>query len=231
MALSPMTESDIIDIVYAEYENDNDTWDSSSSEYLTARALSKAAIRRWEYLEGTKWPELFTKTAGAADGTLTTTAGTYTYTCPTNMRLPPTTDDYVRLIDSAGQASVYIIVPLTKVPQLNSSDEKFCYFTGNQTTGFTLNFNPRLTLTTGETIAYEYYKRATYLTSTTSSTEMSNPMYIVHYILHRLYKSDGLLSESREELQMAENILQEMRSDVQAVDEDILDGINEGFGI
>lgn len=230
MALTPLTETNIIDQIYSDYENDSTTWDSSDSEYLTARRYCKAAIIRWEYLEGTHWPELFTKSSAASDGTLTTTAGTYTYTCPTDMRIPPKPEDYVRLTNSTGTIATYLVVPLAKVSQLDSSSDNFCYFTGNPKLGFTLNLNPNVAVTTGSTIKYEYYRNATYFTTTTSTTEMSNPMFIVHYALHRLYKNDGLISESREELQIAENILQEMKSDAQVIDTDSLSSASTGFG-
>jgi len=223
MALSPQTESNLVDIIYSEYENDDDTWSATSAEYLTARRLCKAAIMRWEYLEGTRWPELFVKLEDAADGDTTTTAGDFEYACPTNMRIPPQVGDYVRI-----NGVVFPVVPLTKIQTLTDNQDKFCYFTGNPSVGYTLNINPNVTLSTGDTIAYEYYKNATYFTTTTSSTEMSNPMFIVHFVLHKLYRNDGLLNESREELQIAENILQEMRADAQVIDEDISE---VGFGV
>lgn len=217
MALAPLQESEIIDLIYSEYENDDDTWSSTSAEYLTARRFCKAAILRWEYLEGMAWPELFVTLTAAADGTKTITAGTYSYSCPTDMRIPPRVDqDYVRI-----NGEKYTVVAPSTTARLSDNDDNFCYFTGNQKDGFTLNINPRLTLTTGHTIEYEYYKRATYFTTTTSTTEMSNPMFLVHSALHKLYRNDGLLNEAREELQIAENILQEMKADATVIENDI----------
>lgn len=224
MALSPLTETNIIDLIYSDYENDNTTWDSTSAEYLTCRNYTKGAILRWEFLEGVRWPELVQKLSDAADGTKTLTAGTYAYTCPTDMRLPPRTTDnemvYVRTLDSSSSSTLWQVIPLAQISRLDGSTTKFCYFTGNQTDGFTLNFNPNVVLTTGHTISYEYLKRATYFTTTSSSTEMSNPMFIVHYCLHRLYKNDGQLSEASEELQIAESMLQEMKAEATYIFED-----------
>ncbi len=229
MALAPLTESDLIDQIYSDYEGDATTWGSTSAEYLTARRYAKAAIIRWEFTEGVNWPELWVSLSAASDGTKTTTAGTWAYSCPTNMRLPPQPDQYVRLVDAGGTSSYYKVIPLTKVEQMDNSTERFCYFTGNQKNGFTLNINSNITLTTGLTIKYEYYKRATYLTATTSTTEMSNPFFIVHYCLHRFYKNDGLLAESQEELQIAENLLSEMKTDAFSVITDEVAG-DYGFG-
>lgn len=231
MAVTPMTESEIIDQIYAAYENDDTTWGSSDAEYLTARRLCKAAIRRWEYLDGIMWPELFTTLDDASDGTKTVTAGTYTYACPTDMRLPPQPDEYVRTVDGTGTSAYYRVIPLAKVNQLPSSHEHFCYFTGNPKLGYTLNINPNLNLSTGDTIKYNYYRNATYFTATGSTTEMSNPFFIVHYVLWRLFKSDGQLSESTEELQIAEGLLEQMRADAMSIDSDSMSPDNDGFGI
>jgi hypothetical protein len=225
MALSPMAESEIIDQVYSLYENDDTTWSSSSSEYLTARRYSKAAIRRWEYLEGVRWPELWTKLSSALDGDKTVTADDYDYTCPTDMRVPPQPGEYVRI-----GGNYFEIIPLTKVGQMDESTDRFVYFSGNEKTGFTMNVNPKVVLTTGDAIAYEYYRRATYFTSTTSTTEMSNPFFIVHYILSRLYKNDGLMGEANSEMQTAETMLDEMKSEATEIITDTQATESFGFG-
>jgi hypothetical protein len=68
-----------------------------------------------------------------------------------------------------------------------------------------------LTLSTGDSIEYEYYKQATYLTAASSTTEMSNPFFIIHYILFRMYKNDGEDGRAREEFAIAQQILEQMR--------------------
>lgn len=226
MTVAPLTESEIIDQIYSHYEVDDTTWSSSDAEYLTARRLCKAAIMRWEYLEGVRWNELWVTLTAAADGTKTTTAGTYTYGCPTDMRVPPKSEDYVRI-----NGEYFQVVPIVKVQQLKLSSEPFVYFTGNPKLGYTMNVNPNRTLTTGHVIEYEYYKNATYFTTGTSTTEMANPFFIVHDVLAKLYRGDGLLTESRDELQIAENLLQEMKAEAMEVITDNTTGDNDGFGI
>lgn len=219
-------ESEIIDLVYSMYEGDQDTWAATSDEYLTARRYSKAAILRWEYESGVLWKELFTSLSKASIGDKTTSVGDYTYTCPTDMRIPPKGDeftpDYVWVDNTP-----YIVVPVSKVQQLKTSGDNFCYFTGNTKDGFTLNFNPNITMVAG-TLAYDYYKTATYFTATTSSTEMENPMYLVHYILARFYKNDGLSGEATQEMQIAEDMLNQMKENAFVILEDSLN--NAGFG-
>lgn len=226
MAIAPQTESNLIDFIYSNYETDNTTWGSGDAEYLTARRLCNAAIMRWEYLEGVRWNELFTTLTSASTGTKTTTAGDYDVTCPDDMRVPPRPDDYVRINNEP-----FIVKPLSKVQQLTDSEDQFVYFTGNPKLGYTLNINPQLTLVTGNTIKYEYWRNATYFTATTSVTEMANPMFIVHDVLSKLFRADGLLTESRDELQIAENLLQEMKAENFEVITDIVDGSADGFGI
>lgn len=226
MAISPLTESEIIDQIYSTYEVDDTTWSSSDAEYLTARRLCKASIMRWEYLEGVRWNELFTTLTAAADGTKTTTAGTYTYGCPTDMRVPPQPEDYVRI-----NGEYYQVIPLSKVQQMKLSTDRFVYFTGSPKLGYTMNVNPNLTLTTSHVIEYEYYKTATYFTTPSSTTEMANPFFIVHDVLSKLYRGDGLLTESRDELQIAENLLQEMKAEATELITDNTTGDVDGFGV
>lgn len=226
MTATPLTEADIIDQIYSAYELDDTTWSETDSEYQTARRLCNAAIMRWEYLEGIRWNELFTTLTAASTGTKTVTSGVFTYACPDDMRIPPSADDYVQI-----NSEYFLVVPLAKVQQLVNSDSKFVYFTGNLKSGFTLNINPRLTLTTGHTITYNYYKKATLFTATTSSTEIGNPMFIVHDVLSKFFRNDGQLTESQNELQIAENLLQEMKAENTDVITDDISGDTEGFGV
>lgn len=226
MTVSPLTESEIIDQIYSQYENDNTTWSSSDAEYLTARRLCKSAIIRWEYLEGTRWNELYTTLTSASTGTKTTTAGDYDYACPDDMRAPPKSEDYVKI-----GGNQFAVLPLVKVQQLTTESDRYIYFTGNPKTGYTLNVNPNITLNTGDAIEYNYYRNATYFTAPTSTTEMGNPFFIVHYVLARLFRNDGLLTESRDELQIAENMLQEMKAENFEVITDNVAGGNDGFGV
>ena len=230
MSLAPLTEADCIEQIYSFYENDSTTWSATSAEYLTARNLCKAAIIRWEYLEGMRWNELYTKLSAAADGDKTTTAGTYTYGCPTDMRVPPKPGNYVRVISNSA-STYYKVLPLAKVEQADDVSGNYCWFTGNPKLGYTLNINPEKTLATGDTISYEYFRNATYFTTTTSTTEMNNPFFIVHYVLSRLYKSDGLLNEANQEMQIAESLLNEMKSENFDVLTDEVDTSGDGFGV
>lgn len=181
--MAGLSEQNIINAAYYIVEKGNSPWDSTSDEYVLARNLANAAINRWEFYDETTWRDLWTTLTGASDGTKTITAGTYTYTAPTNMRFPAS---YVRTVDSGGTSTFWQVIPPALSGEYANSKLEVCWFTGSIKDGFTLNFNPNVTLTTGHTIKYEYYKQATSLTTTTSTTEMQDPYFIVYFIAAHL---------------------------------------------
>lgn len=200
--MAQLSENEILDIVYALKEGDDDGWEATSDEYLVGRKYCNAAINLWEHYENTIWRELWVTLTAAATGDKTTTAGTYTYDCPTDMRTPAS---WVRV-----NGEFFTIVPPEKVASLADSDGHWCYFTGSIKTGFTLNFNSRLTLVTGHVIEYEYYKQATKFTATSSTTELSDPYFIVYFVLARFLKEDG--EDYNDERDLYESKLDDMQT-------------------
>lgn len=202
--MSTLTEADILNTVYALYETDTSNWSATDDEYLAGRKYCNIAINRWERYDNTEWRDLWTKLEDAGTGAGTgdkTTDGTNQYDCPSNFIRP---GSWVRVGDT-----FYTVVPSEKVAKLSNSWDRFCYFSGNVKDGFKLNFNKNLTMTTGDTISYEYYKSATSFTATTSTTEMSDPYFIVYFVLSRFIKNDG--DDNMEELQEADEKLEQMR--------------------
>lgn len=204
--MAALTENEIIDIVYSLYETDDTGWDTASSEYLSARIICNAAIKKWEMFDNTVWRELWTTLDDAADGDKTITAGTYDYDCPTNFAKP---SSWVRLTDSNDSTTIYKVVSPEELSRYTDSKDSFCYFTGNPKDGYDLHFNPNLTLTTGDTIHYEYYKVATLFTASNSTTEVPDPYYLVYYTLARLLKNDG--EDYSEEANQWRELLENMR--------------------
>lgn len=204
--MATLTENEIIDIVYSLYETSDEGWDSDSDEYLSARKYANAAIARWERYDNTTWRELWSTLTAAATGTKTLTANTYSYSCPTNFLRP---SSWVR---TGTEPTYWRVLTPEKLAQHDMAGDtsNFCYFTGNSKDGFYLNFNPKKTLTTGDTIYYEYYKAATTLTATTSTTEVPDPYFIVYYVLARFLKNDG--EDYSEEANQAEDLLENMRT-------------------
>lgn len=184
--MSALTEQNIIDTIYSLYETDDAGWDTTSSEYVTARAYCNAAINDWASRE--TWRDLRTTLTAASDGDKTTTAGDYTYSCPTNFSY---ICSWVRTVDGSGGVSFWEVIPNEMIAKYSNSEGKYCFITGSVKDGFTLNFNAKETLTTGHTINYEYYKTPTLYSGTTTTSEIPDPYYCVYYALARLLKNDG----------------------------------------
>lgn len=191
--MATLSEQEILNIVYALKEGDDDGWDTDSDEYLAGRKYCNSAITRWEFYDNTKWKELWKTLDDAADGDKTTD-GTNSYDCPTNFKFP---SSWVRVGDT-----LYQVVNPNRVAELFDNKDNWCYFTGSDKDGHKLNFNPLLTLGTGDDIDYEYYKTATKFTTTTSTTEMNNPYFIVNSVLAQFIKLDG--EDNMQELQQAD---------------------------
>lgn len=149
--------------------------------------LLNVAISIWEKEEGTLWRELYSTLASAADGDKTTTANDYSYDCPTDFVFPV---GFVRTISNS-ISTYFVVINPDEVQLQDDTQGRWCYFTGNTSTGYDLHFNPDLTLTTGDTIAYEYYKTASAVSTGTDKFEMSDPMFAVYYALAELKKDEG----------------------------------------
>jgi len=199
-----MTETQLIAAIYSLYETDNTGWDSGSSEYLTARTYLNAGLQDW-FMRQT-WRDLWTTLASSTQVGLvkTVTAGTWAYTCPTNFSYP---NSWVRTT-SGTTNTFWQVIPTEMVAKYSSDDGYFCYFTGSVKDGFVLNFNSRVTLVTGDTINYEYYKTPTTYTTTASVSEIPDPYYLVYYALARLLKNDG--EDFNLEMQKANEIMDRM---------------------
>jgi len=206
--MAALTEQEIINIVYSLYETDTTNWATTEEEYLAARQWCNVAIRRWEFYDNTRWRELFVTLTDSTDENAdkTLTAGTYAYDCPSDMRFPAS---WVRTLSSGGAVTFWKVIGPEKSANYANSDAHVCWFTGSEKAGFTLNFNSNVTLTTGHTINYEYYKAASTFSATTSTTEVPDPYFIVYFVLARFLKNDG--EDNIEELQEADDRLETMR--------------------
>lgn len=187
--MAALSELTIINTIYALYETDDAGWDSTSSEYVTAREYINAAVKDWASRD--TWRDLWT-TLTASTQTVptlvkTTTAGTYAYTCPTDFAYP---NSWVRTTDGSNNTFWSVVTP-EFAAKYASDYSYYVYFTGSVKAGYVLNFNPRITLTTGHTINYEYYKTPTVYSGTTSTSEIPDPYYCVYYALARFLRNDG----------------------------------------
>jgi len=187
MARVISTLADAVSYLNTLYEADSSAPSEGDEDYTVWTSLFNVAIAIWENEDGVLWRELFVKLADAADGDKTIAASTWDYDCPTDFVFPV---GFVRTV-SGNTSTYYEVIRPEEVQLRDDTSGKWCYFTGNPSTGYDLHFNPDLTITTGATIVYEYYKYATKLTAAASIFEMSDPMFAVFFALSELKKEEG----------------------------------------
>jgi hypothetical protein len=193
-----MNEEDIIKSIYYLVEIDSEPWGTSDDEYLTARGLANIAIDRWEKYENTSWNELFAKYSDYESNNVTTDS--YSYNCP---------DDFVRPCSFVRvNGELYDVKKPQELASLKESTDKWVYFMGNPNDGYTLNFNPNITMVADQTLDFEYYKSATKFTTSTDVSEMSDPYFIVYFVAAHM-GDEGINTDY---FQMAEARLEQMKT-------------------
>lgn len=216
---------DAIEYLNALFEGDSTPPSSGEEDYEAWTALLNVAVNIWEMEEGQLWRELFVKLADAPDGDKTTD-GTNSYTCPTLFQFPAS--GYV-WIGSGTNKTAYKVIPQEKVQLYENNSENWCYFLMDGSP--TLEFNPNLTLSTGDTISYNYYKYASKLTTGASTFEMSDPMFAVYYALSELKKDEGDTSALTIATQKLESMKTKNISPAWYQEDSFADGLQDGFGI
>lgn len=166
-------------------ELDSTAPSSGEEDFTVWTALLNTGVNIWENEEGMLWNELFVKLADAPDGTKTTTTAT-TYTVPALFRFPAS--GYVWL-GTGTNKTAYKVIKQHEVQLYENDSSNWCYFLQDGTS--TLEFNPNLTITSGLTISYNYYKYASAVSAASDTFEMSDPMFAVYYALAELTKEEG----------------------------------------
>lgn len=217
-----MTENEIINAVYYLVEVDSEPWGTADDEYLTARGLCNIAIDRWEKYENTTWNELFAKYSDYESNNVTTDS--YSYNCP---------DDFVRPCSFVRvNGELYDVKKPQEIASLKESSERWVYFMGNPNDGYTLNFNPNLTMIPDQTLDFEYYKSATKFVASTDVTEIPDPYFIVYFVAAHM-GDEGINTDY---FQMAEARLEQMltvnMSGLYGISSNINNSLdsNDGFG-
>jgi len=225
-----LTEKQIQDMTQAMYEQDQDTPDSTSEDYLVRRSILNAGIGFWEVFNGTDWASLYTTLAENSTGGETTVAtGDTQSDCPTALvRI----GSYIKLTDGTNK-----VVYVRKTPQeaadlvAAGSTSKFFWISGKPN-AYKINWNPEIPEEyDGWTISYPYYKKALQFSATTDIADASDHLFLVHYLLSLLYKNDDP-GKSREQFDIANALIQQMK---RTNDISILDyrdnEIGIGFGL
>lgn len=224
------TESTLQDYVHSMYEGDTNTPGATDDDYLTRRKYINMGIGFWENWRGTRWNELYTTLTAASDGTKTTTASMTQASCPTDL---VDTLGFVQIVTASNNADNYIQINQdeSQVYIRAGSGTKLYYLTGTPGS-YKINFNPAIA-SSGLTIDYPYYKRATLITATSDTPVPSDHMFLVHYVLHWLYKEENP-GMSREHFDIATNMLNSMKlqNDMEKPYQDIslVDKTLSGFG-
>lgn len=203
MATVISTLDNFISYVNTLYDSDSTAPTSGEEDYTVWTSLANIAINVWENEEGILWNELFVKLADAATGDKTTAVGDYSYVVPTDFRFPAS--GYVWLGSNANKTA-YQIIKQRDLQAYENNGGNWCYFLMDGTP--TLEFNPNLTFTSAQTINYAYYKKASTLTTGSSTFEMSDPMFAVYFVLSELKKEEG----NSGELQIASQKLEGMKT-------------------
>lgn len=193
---------DAIDYINVLYNNSSTAPSSTEEDYLVWKSMINVSVSSWENEEGMLWNELFVKLSDAPDGDTTTSAGDYSYAVPTLFRFPAS--GYV-WVGSGTNKTAFKIIKQQDLQLYENNRENWCYFLMDGSP--TLEFNPNLTITGGYTISYNYYKKASTLTTGSSTFEMSDPMFSVFYVLSELKKEEG----NSFEVQMMNNKMEAMK--------------------
>lgn len=181
-----MTFDQIFETYYTLYRGEEETPASTDAEYTIALRLSKEAINHWANYDGTYWKELFDTNQNNGSGAQTIVTNDRTYAAPTNMR---EAGGFVKILNSSGNTVRTYPILEPQEAQFRSDNSQYAYFTGNPTAGFVLNLNPAPDSSiNGYDIDYVYYKKPTYLTTGSSTTEMADPMFIVHRMLAQRFR-------------------------------------------
>ena len=226
MAKVVSTVTQAITLLNTLLELDGTAPTSSDEDFTVWVSLFNAAINLWENEDGMFWKELFGKLADAPDGTKTTTTAT-SYSVPSLFRSPASA--YVWL-GSGTNKTPYKVIRQEEVQLYeNDADGHWCYFL--QDASPTLEFNPNLSIQSGQTISYNYYKYAASVSAGADTFEMADPGFCVYYALAILTKEEGnalALSVSQQKLEAmkSRNVIPPEFSD-----NTINDPTQTGFGV
>lgn len=181
-----MDFNEIFENYYTLYRGESDTPPEGDEEYIIGMRYANNAISRWANVDGTYWKELFTTLRQSPDGDKTVVTGKTAYICPSNMR---EAGGYVKVLSPTGAlARTYEIIEPQEA-QFRAEGGQFCYFTGNPSTGFTMNLGgaPDESVS-GFLLDYVYYKKPTIFETGDDVTEVPNPWFIVHHMLYSRYR-------------------------------------------
>lgn len=179
---------------YVQYRGESNTPPTTDPEYSIFISLAREAIARWASYDNTYWKELFVHFTDSTQTvpTLVKTiqAGVTAYAAPTDMK---EVGGYLRILDALGNTVRRYPVVEPQDAQFRGDNFYYCYFTGDPQSGFKMHLNPTPdTSIYGLAFDYIYYKLPTFWTAasaSTATTEMTEPMFIVHRALANRFRA------------------------------------------
>ena len=185
--IEPFTVQDILNQVYVNVDDDPTSATTQDTEWQARVFLINSAIGAWER-QDVYWKELWTQYQG------TTVTSTMVYPVnATDFRQP---GSLIYLTSPTGAVTFIDVIPNDRAITYTNRDTsgsfgggssraQAAFFTGNQATGWNLNFTWMPTPDDskfGSTISFYYYKSANRVAAATDVVEMSDPSYAVWYV-------------------------------------------------
>lgn len=184
---SQMTLQTLQDNIAVQYTNSTDTPTVGDDDWNLRTSLINSGISYWESQENIEWNELWTN--GGTTPT-TVTAGTTSYALPTNFRK---CGEYIRIIKTDGvKDTIQLIDPADRDKYINTPTYK-AYISGKPG-AYILNllWTPSASdVYIGGTFDIDYYKYATALSGASDIPDMSNPMFLVHWVVSKLFQTQS----------------------------------------
>ncbi len=202
-----MTITTALQEIHKIYQGDLDYPAPTSADFLVRLSYANEAINTWESEKGIFWNELFTTQS-------TTLPSSLSFNAPATLKFPAS---YLYVYDSSGDYSLFSFLRPWEAKFNNklSSGEQIYWMTGAGSAKI-VNINPAPTVANdliGRTAKFDYYKfAATFATGLeTTEIEMSDPYYIIEWVLFRLFSNDQDSNRSSLHFNIANNKMNGMR--------------------
>ena len=190
---------------YTLYRGESQVPSATDDEFTIGLRLANTAIGRWASVDNVFWKELYSTNLTSVGPNDILTTSSLNYTTPDDTQAVA---GIVELKDGTTVKDTITVVDTALVYQYDNM-QQFCYFVGDPTNGFTLRFNKPVEA--GLSIDYIYYKKPTYFVDGSSTTEMSDPWYIVHSMLANRFRVSRNFGAYQTALRDAEEALKNMQ--------------------
>ena len=185
--IEPFSVQDILNQVYVNVDDDPTSATTEDTEWTARVFLINSAIGAWER-QDVYWRELWTLAqAGVISNTMTYPVEVSNFRQPGSLIYLTNSNGGITYIDviPPDRAITYTNRQTNGISGTGTSRGQAAFFTGNQSTGWTLNLTWLPTpgdSTYGSNISFYYYKSANRVSKATDVIEMSDPSFAVWYV-------------------------------------------------